>query len=110
MMPTYVTAASGTISPWRLVNWHTTPINIGFGILTSGLSSQYTLQITFDDPTGVYPSSAGPTVFSASAVSAIVTSSANQAGSITQPIAAWRISNTSTTGSITVTALQAGIG
>ncbi|NPU12041.1 hypothetical protein HL666_14815 [Bradyrhizobium sp. 83002] len=110
MMPNYVTAASGNISPWRLVNWHTTPINIGFGILVSGLSSQYTLQVTFDDPTNVYPSSAGPTVFSASAVSAIVTSSMNQAGVITQPIAAWRINNTSTAGVVTATALQAGIG
>ncbi|MGC2779996.1 MAG: hypothetical protein WA418_30590 [Bradyrhizobium sp.] len=109
-MPTYVTAASGNISPWRLVNWHTTPISIGFGILASGLSSQYTLQITFDDPTNIYPSSAGPTVFSASAVSAIITSSANQAGAIIQPIAAWRVNNSSTSGAVTVTALQAGIG
>jgi len=37
-------------------------------------------------------------------------SSSNTSGSITAPIAAWRVTNTSTGGSVTVTARQAGIG
>ena len=41
---------------------------------------------------------------------AIAGGSTNAIGSITQPIAAWRLTLTSTGGSATVTALQAGIG
>lgn len=85
-------------------------MNIGFGILVASLSSQYTIQVTMDDPTGVFPSSAGPTVFSASAVGGPVVASSNQIGVITQPIAAWRLNNSSTSGTVTVTVLQAGIG
>lgn len=111
MQPRYLTISSSGVSPWQLTNWQgNPPMHIGFGILVSALSSQYALQVTMDDPTNVYPSSAGPTVFSASAIGGPVTSSQNQIGSITTPIAARRITNNSTGGTVTVTALQAGIG
>lgn len=112
MQPVYVTVSSSGSSPWRLVNWHVTPINLGFATRVSGLSSQYQIDITLDDPSGVYPSSAGPTVFlsSQAAGGGIALSSIGGIGVITQPIAAWRVTNNSTGGSVTVTALQAGIG
>jgi hypothetical protein len=112
MQPIYVTVTSSGSSPWKLVNWHTTPINIGFASKVASLSSQYQIDITMDDPTNTYPSSAGPTVFlsSQAAGGGIALSSLGGIGVITQPIAAWRVTNNSTGGTVTVTALQAGIG
>jgi hypothetical protein len=73
------------------------------------------VDITMDDPTGVYPSSAGPTVFQSSQAGSsqngvIVGGSSNAIGNILMPIAAWRVTNNSTGGTVTVTALQAGVG
>jgi hypothetical protein len=110
MQPRYVTLSSQGSSPWSLVNWHTTPINIGFGVRTSALSSTWQIDVTMDDPTGVFPSSAGPTIFQSSQVGTIAGGSSNAVGAILQPIAAWRLTNNSTGGVATVTVLQAGIG
>lgn len=110
MQPRYVTVSSSGSSPWQLVNWHATPINVGFSVRVATLSSQWQLDVTMDDPTGVYPSSAGPTIFQSSQVGGPAGSSTNAIGAIMQPIAAWRLTNNSTGGSVTVTALQAGIG
>lgn len=110
MQPRYLTVSSSGSSPWQLVNWHATPINVGFAVRVASLSSTWQLDITLDDPTGVYPSSAGPTIFQSSQVGTISGSSVNAIGAITQPIAAWRLTNNSSGGSVTVTALQAGIG
>jgi hypothetical protein len=41
---------------------------IGFGIRVSALPSTHQIDVTMDDPTGVFPSPAGSTIFSASAV------------------------------------------
>jgi len=85
-------------------------MQIGFGIRVSALST-YQIEVTLDDPTGIYPSSAGPTIFSASAIGGPVTSSQNQIGAISNcPIAAWLLTNNSTGGAVTVAAVQAGIG
>jgi hypothetical protein len=114
MQPIYVTQTStGSTgsSPWKLTNWHSDGLmNIGFGVRTSALSSNWQIDITMDDPTNTYPSSAGPTVFQSSQVGGISGGSSNAVGSIATPIAAWRVTNTSTSGTVTVTALQAGIG
>lgn len=112
MQPRYITVTSSGSSPWQLTNWHGfPPMQLGFGIRVASLSSQYQIDVTLDDPTSTYPSSAGPTVFSASAIGGPVTSSQNQiAGISTCPIAAWRVTNNSTGGSVAVSVLQAGIG
>jgi hypothetical protein len=82
------------------------------GVRTNALNSNWQLDVTLDDPFGVYPSSAGPTIFQSSQLSAtsIAGGSSNAVGSITAPIAAWRVTNSSTGGTVTVTALQSGIG
>lgn len=115
MQPIYVTVTSSGSSPWKLTNWHATnPMQIGFGVRTSGLTSNWQIDVTMDDPTGTYPSSAGPTIFQSSQTSSgpgiINGGSSNAIGSILTPVAAWRITNTSTAGTVTVTALQVGIG
>lgn len=113
MQPRYITQTSSGSSPWQITNWHGfPPMQLGFGISVAGLSSRYQIDCTLDDVTGTYPSSAtSPTIFSASAIGGPVTSSQNQIASIsTCPISAWRVTNSSTGGSVTVTVLQVGIG
>lgn len=93
------------------------PFNIGLAVRTNAQSSNWQIDITMDDPFGTFPSSAGPTVFqssqvggSGSSVSGVALSagSSNSIGSITTPIAALRLTNTSTSGTATLTVLQSG--
>lgn len=111
MQPRYVTLSSSGSSPWQLVGWYATPIEIGFATRVSALSSQYQIDVTLDDPTNTYPSSAGPTVFLSSQAEGggIALSTGNAIGVITQPIAAWRLTNNSSAGTVTVTVIQAGL-
>jgi hypothetical protein len=117
MQPIYVTVSSsgGTnSSPWKLANWHVTPINIGIQVQSSG--GNWQIDVTLDDPTRAYPnpSSSSPTIFQSSqcAGGGVAAAAGNAVGVITQPIAAWRLTSTSTTlgGTITASVLQAGIG
>lgn len=110
MQPVYVTRSSSGSTDWQIVNWHVSPIHIGFAVRTASLSSNWQIDVTMDSPFGVYGSSAGPTVFQSSQVGGPSGSSTNAIGAITQPIAAWRLTTNSTGGAVTVTALQAGIG
>lgn len=110
MQPQYVTVTSSGSSPWQLVNWHATPINLGVAVRVASLSSTWQIDVTMDDPTGTYPSSAGPTIFQSSQVGGPAGSSTNAIGSISQPIAAWRLTNNSTGGTATATVVQSGIG
>jgi hypothetical protein len=111
MQPIYVTVTSSGSSPWKLLNWHSDGLmSIGYGVRTSGLTSTWQIDVTMDDPTNIFPSSAGPTIFQSSQLTnGIAGGSSNAIGSITTPIAAWRVTNNSTAGTVTVTALQSGI-
>lgn len=117
----YVTISSSTgatvSSQWKTVGWYVTPINLG--ITVNSTSGNYQIDVTMDDPTRTYPnptlaSSIAVTVFPSTACAGggITPGTGNAIGVITQPIAAWRLTSTSTTagGTITATVLQAGIG
>ena len=111
MQPIYVTLSStAAAAPWRLSNWHTTPQEASFTILSSGNSS-WAINLSYEDVTGVYPNprSSTPTAFnlltgSCSAAFIAVTSSL-------RPFAGWQpVLNTSSGGTVTFIYLQAGIG
>lgn len=118
--PIYATVSStgGTNhSPWKLVNWHVTPINLGLVVQSSG--GNWQIDVCVDDPTNTFPnpslpSSAPVTIFQSSqcAGGGVTAAAGNAIGVITQPIAAWRLTSTSTTpgGTVTATGLQSGIG
>src|SRR5262245_3511706 len=111
VQPIAVTVTSSGSSPWKLTNWQIAPFAISFAGRASALSSNWQIDVTLDDPSNVYPSTAGtPLVLASSAVGGPAIASSNAVGVITQPIAAWRVTNTSTGGIVTVTALQAGVG
>jgi hypothetical protein len=111
MQPIYVTLSSSGSSPWKITNWQgAPPMQIGFAVTASNLSSNWQIDVTLADPTNTYPSTV-TTVFQASQVGGPAASSISGVGSIsTCPIAAWRATLNSSTGSIHVAALQAGIG
>jgi hypothetical protein len=111
MQPITVTLSSSGSSPWKLTNWHNNPpMEIGFAVTGSGLTGTVQLDVTLQDPSSVYPSTT-LTVFQASQVGGPAASSVSFVGSIsTVPIAAWRITQNASAGSVQATALQVGIG
>ena len=115
MQPIYVTLSSSGSSPWKLINWQCTPQQVSFAVLSTGGSS-WSVDITFEDPTGTYPSprSSAPTPFT------ILTGSSNQFLSLNVgssvaplPIAGYRFNfnaPSSAGASATLIMNQAGIG
>jgi hypothetical protein len=114
MQPVYVTISSSTTgspSPWKLTNWQATPFDAAFAIIANS-SSSFNIDLTYEDPTGVYPNpnSSSPTAFSlissGSSSQVIVPSSF-------KPFAGYRYTvNTvsSVGGKVQFIYLQAGIG
>lgn len=93
-------------SPWQIVNWHATPVNISVAVVVTGTVT-YTISYTYDDPSRTYPSpNDPPTAFD---VSALAAKSTTLDAAITQPIVALRLRITSGTGTATLIWLQAGI-
>jgi hypothetical protein len=115
MQPIYVTLSSSGSSVWKMPNWHATPQQISFAVLSTGGSS-WSIDITFEDPSGTYPSprSSAPTPFT------ILIGSSNQFVSIVPgsslypaPIAGYRFNfNAPSSAGATATLVvnQAGIG
>lgn len=111
MQPRYLTLSSSGSTNWQTVNWNgESPMMIGFAITAASLSSTWQLDVTLADQSGTFPSTVS-TVFQASQVGGPAASSINGIGAIsTCPIAAWRLTNNSTGGSVHVAALMQGVG
>lgn len=82
-----------------VVNTNVTPVNIGLAFVVSG-TVNYTMQVTFDDP------NAFTTWFDDSTVAS---KTANFTSSITTPVTGVRFKINSGSGSVTMSAVQAGI-
>jgi len=111
LQPIYVTITSSGSTPWKLTNWYGyPPMSIGFAVTVASLSSRWQIDVMLADPTGTFPSTVS-TVFQASQVGGPAASSINGLGSIsTCPIAAWRLTNNSTGGSVHAAVLESGVG
>jgi hypothetical protein len=111
VQPLYVTLTSTGASPWKLANTATTPQQVAFAMLSTGGSSWF-IEVTFEDPTRVYPSPNSSTVTGFT----ILTGSSNQfatLGSSSVPIAAARFTlnaQSSAGAAVTMVMLQSGIG
>jgi hypothetical protein len=109
VQPNYITLSSSGSSPWHAANWHSTPQQFGFAVLSTGGSS-WTIDVALEDPTNTYPSpnSSLPTAFT------ILTGSSNQVTGLTSlPIAAYRLTlnaPSSAGAKVTLATLQSGIG
>ena len=113
MQPIFVTLTSSGSSPWKLANWHSTPMMFGFQANSTG-GSNFQVDATVEDPTLTFanPNSSIPTTFtlataSSTAATPLVT------GITSIAFAAWRLTvNTpsSAGAKVTLVGLQAGIG
>jgi len=94
-------------TPWQIVNWHISPINIGIAVIVTG-TVNYTVQYTYDDPSGTYPNptSTFPTAFDHPILNA---QTATADSSISLPVAAIRLTNNSGTGTAQMVFVQGGI-
>jgi hypothetical protein len=111
VQPIFVTLSSSGSSPWKPTNWQATPMQVSFAVLSTGGSS-WAIAVTFEDPTGTYPSpnSSAPTGFT------LLAGSSNQfitVGASMLPIAGYQFSlnaPSSAGARVTLVANQAGIG
>lgn len=109
MQPIYIQQSSVGSTPWKVINWHCNPINIGVSVVGNSTST-WQLDYTVDDPTGAFPnpSISSPTVFSSLSGSSTATY-----GSFSTPVAAIRltVNAISSAGArVIATVLQSGIG
>lgn len=120
--PTYITLTSSGSSPWWSTNWRgVSDFNIGLAVNAStSVTGNWQIDVTMDDPFGVFPSTIGssaPLVFQSSQIAGGSTavagfgpagSSVSTIGNITAPIQALRLTTASTGGVTTLTVLQSG--
>lgn len=93
-------------TPWQIMNWDVTPINIGLAVIVTG-TVNYTVQYTMEDPSGTYPNgTALPTAFT---ITALAAKAATLDSSLTTPVAAIQLQINSGTGSAALVIDQAGI-
>jgi hypothetical protein len=112
MQPIYVTlTSSGAPGAWHLTNWQCTPFNAMFSVIANSTST-FNIDVTYEDPTGVYPNpnSSSPTAFSV-----ISSGSSSQVATVSSiaPFAGYRYTMnalSSAGGKVQFIYLQAGIG
>jgi len=104
--PRYVSQTGTGSSAWQIVNTGANPMNLGIGVLVTGTVS-FTFEYTYEDPSGTYtnPRNSTPTAWP---LTALTTKSASTDASITFPIAAWRITVVSGSGTAQACVVQAG--
>lgn len=88
------------VSEWMPLNLHADPFNVGFGCVVSGGAATYDVEHTFDDPAGSPAAFKHPT---------LVAQNASKDGNYAFPVRAMRINLTAGVGTVTLTAIQAGI-
>jgi len=129
LQPVYATLSSSGSTRWFQVDWWRNPQPLGISVAittnNSSASGTYQIDVTIDDPTGFYPNPAlnpgnaqfSPnglggktvTVFQSSAIGGpTANSSVNFIGTLTTPIAAWRLTQNSTSNVTVATVLQPG--
>jgi hypothetical protein len=108
MRPVRVTLTAAGVSPPVVLDQYLSPFNIGLGIaVTGGASLTYTVQHTFDD---VFASGFDPATATWYANSGLSAKTASFDGNYAYPVTAVRLNVTAwTSGSATLTVLQAGI-
>lgn len=99
-------------SPWKIMSWHIAEFMIGIAVITGSSLPNYTVEYTYEDPMGIYPSlstAAGPTPFS---VAQLSSATGTQDSNIVVPVAAVRLTlnSNSSAGNTTMVLLQSGIG
>src|SRR5258705_7593806 len=124
MQPIYAVLSSSGSTRWFQTDWFRGRMQLGVSVVSGSSTPNWSLDVTMDDPTGYYPNpSLNPgtfppgsggkavTVFSAASLfgSSNLASSVSSASGIcviNQPITAWRLTQNSTSGTVTASVLQ----
>lgn len=104
-LPQYYAQTGTGSTAWNVVNWHVSPINIGFGVVVTGAVT-YSIQHTFDDPNNLPSGVSSPQAFNHPLMANQTTT---MDGSYTFPIVAYRLNVSAGTGTARFSTLQAGI-
>lgn len=102
MRPIVISRTAAGSSATAPLNIHTSPFNVGIGVVVSG-TVNYSIQHTFDD---VFDSAVTPVWFTHPTLSALT---ANADGNYAFPVRAVKVLVNSGSGSATATVIQAGI-
>ncbi len=92
-------------SAWFSVQTQVTPCAIGIGVTVAG-TVDYTVEYTYEDPNALPAGITWPDIFS---LSALATKTTTLDSAITQPVAAFRLTVNSGTGTARMGAVQAGV-
>ena len=106
MRPVRITVTGVAASAPVGISNYTSPCNVGIGVKISATAT-YTVQFTFDDifAAGFNPATA---VWYDSSDTAVVAATTNQMTNVSFPVVAVRVNVTASTGSVTMTVIQAG--
>lgn len=106
MRPVRVTVTGVAASAPIIISNYTSPCNVGIGIKISATAT-YTVQFTFDD---IFAASFNPATATwyNSTDTLVVNATTNQSTNIAFPVTAVRINVTASTGTVTMTVIQAG--
>lgn len=106
MRPIRVTVSGVAASAPIAISNYSAPCNVALGIKISATAT-YTVQFTFDD---IFAANfvAGSAVWYNSNDSAVVAATTNQMSNVAFPVVAVRINVTASTGTVTMTVIQAG--
>lgn len=106
MRPIRVTVSGVAASPPIAISNYNAPCNVGLGVKISATAT-YTVQFTFDD---IFASNfvAGSAVWYNSSDTGVVAATANAMSNLAFPVTAVRVNVTASTGTVTMTVIQAG--
>lgn len=106
MRPIRVTVSGVAASAPIVISNYSVPCNTGIGVKISATAT-YTVQFTFDD---IFASNfvAGSAVWYNSTDTNVVNATANAATNLAFPVTAVRVNVTASTGTVTMTVIQAG--
>lgn len=114
------TAPGGTVSagtngtgstPWQAANQWTDPYHNNFNVVVSTVPASYSLELTLDlDPCGIKSNAPLTSVATFNNGTSMVAQTTSGAALVSQPITAWRFTNTTAGGAIIIQSLEAGVG
>ena len=111
-VPIYVTSSSTASTIFKTVNWHVTPQQISFAVISTGGSS-WTIAACYEDPSFIFPSPAASVTAGSSSITTftLLNQSANAVIAVPSsmtPIAGFSFSLSTAVGKVTCVMNQAG--
>jgi hypothetical protein len=95
-------------SMWQIINFNTTPINMGFYVESRTGTATFTLEYTMDDP-NILPMTGGLNAAGLTYPLPITITTTIGSSNFTTPFFAWRLTTNSGTGTLVARAIESGL-